>query len=188
VCTTWGCKDGVKNGSESDIDCGGVTCAGCGTLANCSKPSDCASGLCVSTQCVPVAPTGSLLVRTGWTAQASANYPEAVASQVLDSVGYRWSSGADQVDGMWFEVDMGKPQAFFSVQFFTNQAPTDFPAKYDLYVSSDGKYGAPAQSGLFGDVVSKARFDTAQLARFVKIVLRQNKSKWWSMDELQVLE
>jgi hypothetical protein len=42
------CSDGVRNGKESDVDCGGDTeCARCPASSHCSIPSDCASGQCI---------------------------------------------------------------------------------------------------------------------------------------------
>ncbi|MBI5534687.1 MAG: TonB-dependent receptor [Deltaproteobacteria bacterium] len=40
------CVDGVKDGAETDIDCGGGTCPACALGKLCSLPSDCASTFC----------------------------------------------------------------------------------------------------------------------------------------------
>ncbi|MFO0644493.1 MAG: hypothetical protein U0183_35065 [Polyangiaceae bacterium] len=40
------CMDGVKNQDETDVDCGGATCAGCGMGQACLTGSDCASQGC----------------------------------------------------------------------------------------------------------------------------------------------
>ena len=44
------CEDGLKNGTETAIDCGGSSCAAkgfrCGTGQACVSPGDCASGKC----------------------------------------------------------------------------------------------------------------------------------------------
>ena len=41
------CFDGVTNGDESDVDCGGDACvARCQTGQTCSVNGDCASGIC----------------------------------------------------------------------------------------------------------------------------------------------
>jgi hypothetical protein len=45
------CSDGVKNGSESDIDCGGPTCLRCATGKTCGGQADCASAFCVNNVC-----------------------------------------------------------------------------------------------------------------------------------------
>ena len=39
------CFDGVQDGTESDVDCGG-SCAPCGLALNCSKNADCATHAC----------------------------------------------------------------------------------------------------------------------------------------------
>ncbi len=53
VTVTDHCTDGVLDGSESDIDCGGV-CAPCGIGRACFVPGDCASGACVNNICAQV--------------------------------------------------------------------------------------------------------------------------------------
>ena len=49
LCTS--CTDTVKNGVETDVDCGGADCKGCGQGAACTGPSDCASLQCESNVC-----------------------------------------------------------------------------------------------------------------------------------------
>jgi hypothetical protein len=44
------CTDGVKNGMETDVDCGG-TCLGCGLGKPCVVGTDCASGVCTASMC-----------------------------------------------------------------------------------------------------------------------------------------
>ncbi len=53
------CQDGVKNGDETDVDCGGTTCPGCGGGKKCSESSDCSQtsvqacvdGICCNSLC-----------------------------------------------------------------------------------------------------------------------------------------
>jgi hypothetical protein len=40
------CMDGVKDGSETDVDCGGAICPPCGTGLMCEQGSDCVSTVC----------------------------------------------------------------------------------------------------------------------------------------------
>ena len=49
VCAVATCIDGMKNGSETDIDCGGSCAANCGSGKQCIVNSDCQSGLCKAT-------------------------------------------------------------------------------------------------------------------------------------------
>jgi hypothetical protein len=46
VCVLASCGDGVKNGTESDQDCGGANCAGCIDGKLCGGNGDCLSQIC----------------------------------------------------------------------------------------------------------------------------------------------
>ena len=50
------CSDGVPNGLETDLDCGGTTCVSqgktCGTGLKCVLKTDCTTGICTSGICV----------------------------------------------------------------------------------------------------------------------------------------
>jgi hypothetical protein len=49
-CVDPGCRDGVRSGDETDVDCGG-SCGPCGVDRACAAPADCASGRCVNGLC-----------------------------------------------------------------------------------------------------------------------------------------
>jgi formylglycine-generating enzyme required for sulfatase activity len=52
VCTAT-CSDGVKNGDETDLDCGGILCGVCENGDACAEGArDCRSGSCVDGRCV----------------------------------------------------------------------------------------------------------------------------------------
>lgn len=55
TCTLPTCSDAVRNGDESDVDCGGA-CPQCGDMGKCNQNSDCTTGLCDRT-CVGLYPT-----------------------------------------------------------------------------------------------------------------------------------
>jgi formylglycine-generating enzyme required for sulfatase activity len=46
VCSPPSCDDGVKNGSETDVDCGGAVCHACNTGKTCTVNADCTSDIC----------------------------------------------------------------------------------------------------------------------------------------------
>jgi hypothetical protein len=50
------CHDGVRNGDESDIDCGGACGASCDTGDRCNGNWDCTSNSCVNRLCQPPIP------------------------------------------------------------------------------------------------------------------------------------
>jgi hypothetical protein len=56
-CIPNSCKDGVKNNQESDVDCGGPTCAPCAVDKACNSPLDCAHAACDMVMKICTAPT-----------------------------------------------------------------------------------------------------------------------------------
>ncbi len=55
-CVPWSCSDKTQNQGETDVDCGGTLCPGCGSGKHCGTNSDCAAGLaCVNGTCAPCA-------------------------------------------------------------------------------------------------------------------------------------
>jgi hypothetical protein len=51
------CSDGIKNGTETDVDCGGGTCPPCAVGKMCAVGTDCQSGICSGGTCQPAGPT-----------------------------------------------------------------------------------------------------------------------------------
>ena len=52
VCAVSLCADGLRNGTETDLDCGGA-CAPCADTLDCNVDGDCASDHCFRNTCVP---------------------------------------------------------------------------------------------------------------------------------------
>lgn len=52
------CADGMLNQTETDIDCGGESCAPCLAGAQCAQGADCSSGICRSGLCQSVSEPG----------------------------------------------------------------------------------------------------------------------------------
>lgn len=50
-CVAPSCADGLHNGQETDIDCGGPSCPPCGPGGDCQTGSDCVSGVCTGGAC-----------------------------------------------------------------------------------------------------------------------------------------
>lgn len=50
-CAAPTCNDQVKNGNETDVDCGGGTCPPCASGQMCIQNTDCQSNSCVSGVC-----------------------------------------------------------------------------------------------------------------------------------------
>lgn len=52
VCSPPGCDDGLRNGQESSIDCGGPTCLKCAVSKACNTNADCVTNTCTNGRCV----------------------------------------------------------------------------------------------------------------------------------------
>lgn len=46
------CSDGIQDGNETDVDCGGGTCGRCAAGKTCKAPADCLTGECAMGKCV----------------------------------------------------------------------------------------------------------------------------------------
>jgi cysteine-rich repeat protein len=55
ACVPASCMDGVKNGSEPDVDCGGALCARCDDGKACAIGKDCKNSVCMAGACQPIA-------------------------------------------------------------------------------------------------------------------------------------
>lgn len=47
------CDDGLRNGGETDVDCGGPICGPCDVTQFCKQAADCATGVCKGYRCQP---------------------------------------------------------------------------------------------------------------------------------------
>ncbi|WP_159882147.1 fibronectin type III domain-containing protein [Paenibacillus puerhi] len=126
------------------------------------------------------------LERMGWTATAS--HQSAKAGNTLDgNPATRWDTGAHQVSGQWFQVDMGAPRTFNALVLDATGSAYDYPRSYEVYVSLDGaSWGEPVAAGT-GKPLLSIRFPT-QTARYVKMVQKGSVGNYWSIHEWTALE
>jgi hypothetical protein len=140
---------------------------------------------------MPTKASGGALVVATWTATASDTFANSVPQSGIDQrTSTRWSSGADQYPGMWYEIDMKSPQIFFGITLDSQDQPGDAPILFDVYLSLDGTFTTPVVKSIAGDAVTglaQVPFGSAQIARYVKFVLTNNKpTNWWGFRELTV--
>jgi len=86
VCQAPSCNDNVKNGAETNVDCGGPTCAKCAVGKTCAVNSDCATASCVNQTCAPEC------------------HP--VVNEVQASVGAAWDDWIEIYSGCGTSVDV----------------------------------------------------------------------------------
>ncbi|MEO7330865.1 MAG: hypothetical protein ABI193_19985, partial [Minicystis sp.] len=84
------CANAVKDGTETDIDCGGANCGKCPNGWICNVGSDCKSGACAGNICVPPSPTCVDGIKNGSetdTDCGGAVCPKCAAGQTCSNVG-----------------------------------------------------------------------------------------------------
>ena len=64
-CQSATCTDGIKNGAETDVDCGGPCPSTCANGKVCSVNGDCASGICTSNICTATKANGAACSSSG---------------------------------------------------------------------------------------------------------------------------
>ncbi|HVJ19481.1 MAG TPA: discoidin domain-containing protein [Polyangiaceae bacterium] len=197
------CSDGIKNGTETDVDCGGATCSKCANSKVCASASDCSSGYCgpnglcaAAASCTdgvqngtetgvdcggscPACPTNTCgsgaLTRAAASAssQETADYGAAKAIDA-DVTLSRWSSAFS--DPQWIAVDLGATRFISRVVLSWEAAAS---ASYDIQVSPNGAdpwttvYSTTAGNGGLDDISG-----LRSTARYVRMVSRTRTTQW----------
>ena len=127
------------------------------------------------------------LSRTGWVASAQPASATDTPANAIDGVAStRFSTGAAQTNGQWFQVDMLSAQSFSRVVMDATASPTDYARGYQVFVSNDGATWGTAVATGTGATVTTVNFAT-QSARYLRVVQTSNTpASWWSIHEFNV--
>lgn len=131
--------------------------------------------------------TGALteIAPSGWTASASVTGGTEAAGRALDGKpDTRWTSGAPQAAGQWFQIDLGSVQAVKQIDLDANSG--DYPRAFEVRLSQDGQtWSEPVAQGTGKDAyvsIPLGRHD----ARFIRVVQTGSADAWWSVAEAKV--
>ncbi|MDC0669202.1 fibrinogen-like YCDxxxxGGGW domain-containing protein [Nannocystis radixulma] len=133
ACTLPSCDDGLKDGDEGDVDCGGA-CASCPDDSTCKDADDCASGVCVGT-CVGL--YASCLELHGW----HPNLPDGEYDLDPDGDGVPVKLRCDMVGGGWTEVALDTMDA---PSGWSAGTPSSCGALSEHLLGGAGQFGAGA--------------------------------------------
>ena len=132
-------------------------------------------------------PSGTALDRSGWAASTNApsSSADAPANALDGNLSTRFSTNESQRPGLYFEVDMGTPQAFNEVEMAVPNSPTDYARDYQVEVSDNGSSWTTVATCVGTGTTEVASFP-AQNAQYVRVVLTGTSKYWWSIDEFDL--
>lgn len=142
-----------------------------------------------STNSAPAAAVVGTLPRWTWTVSASVMASGNPPDNAIDgNINTRWSSGTQQTNGMWFQIDLGATTTFRGLVLDAGSSSSDYPRGYQVNVSNDGlNWGGAVATGSGSSAVTTILFAN-QNARYIRITQTGSASGlWWSIHELTVL-
>lgn len=126
--------------------------------------------------------------RTGWTATASSTETGGSTANAFDgNLGTRWSSGAAQAPGQWFEVDQGTPTWFNHIVMDSGPNTSDYARGYLVQVSNDNSTWQTVANGEGSGAWVDVNFPIVQ-DRYVKVTLENSSTSWWSIAEFRTFQ
>ena len=127
------------------------------------------------------------LSRAAWTPTASTSAGGAAANAIDGNESTRWSTGAAQAAGQWFQVNLGSAQAFDEVTIDAGPSNGDYPRAFTVSVSNDGATWTQVASGNGSAQLVTVTFPS-QTAQYVRVTQTESGAtgNWWSIAELNV--
>lgn len=122
------------------------------------------------------------------TATASLTAGGTTTAMALDgNVGTVWQSGAAQVPGQTFTIDLGRNVDMDKVLFDAGAATAnDYPRIWDAYVSWDNITYTHVASGYGTNRVIQADFQGSKGGRYLRLASNGTSSQWWSIAEIAI--
>jgi hypothetical protein len=130
-----------------------------------------------------------VLNRAGWVASASASDGAGPPANAIDgNINTRWATGTPQVNGQWFQVDMGLTNLLYRIVLDAGSSSSDYPRGYQVNLSNDGvNWGSPVATGTGSSAVTTISFPT-NTARYIRVTQTGSAGGlWWSIHEFNVM-
>jgi hypothetical protein len=128
------------------------------------------------------------LNRSGWVATASVSASGNPPGNAIDgNINTRWATGTPQVNGQWFQVDLGSTNTIYRLVLDAGSSSSDYPRGYQVNLSNDGiTWGGPVATGSGSSAVTTITFPT-NTARYVRITQTGSVGGlWWSIHEFNI--
>jgi len=140
-----------------------------------------------SANSLPASAAPGSLNRIEWVASSSTSGSDSPGNAIDGNLSTRWSTGAFQVNGQWFQVDMGAVNTFYKIVLNAANSPSDYPRGYQVNVSNDGiNWGSPVTNEVGTSAITTITFPT-QAARYIRITQTLSAAgSYWSIHEIYV--
>ncbi len=124
--------------------------------------------------------------RSEW--KLTASHANAACAAAIDgNKKSRYTTGASQVPGMWFQIELPRETSVAGVELDSSDSPRDYPRGYKAEVSTDGQKWIEVAQGNGSDAVTEIDFPAVN-ARFIRVTQTGSvNGLFWSIHELQVL-
>ncbi len=120
---------------------------------------------------------------------ATASHGNNAAAKALDGdMRTRWTTGAVQTPGQWFQVDQGYAREIRGIVLNTTPSKGDYPRGYEVFVFNDPKdMGKAVATGTPDSPVTKIIFAPVR-GRYIRIVQTGSVDNlFWSIHELRLM-
>jgi hypothetical protein len=170
-----------SGGSSSGSSSGGSSSGGSGSSSGSSSGGGSSSGASVDGGAL------TALVRTSWTATASISGGGAPSNAIDGDETTRFSTGAAQAAGQWFEVNMQAAVSFAEITIDAGPSTGDYPHGYAVSVSNDGSTWTQIAAGTGTTQLITVTFPT-QTAQYIQVTQTSTgaTTNWWSIAEFNV--
>ncbi len=123
--------------------------------------------------------------RKDWKLTASDNTKD-LNGCIDDDPKSRYTTGSSMKPGMWIQIELPKVSKVTTVTLDNTRSAGDFPRKYEVQVSNDGrKWSRPVAKGKGDGAVTEIAFDPTE-AKFVRITQTGKHKLYWSIHELNI--
>ncbi|HEX4833899.1 MAG TPA: discoidin domain-containing protein [Trebonia sp.] len=123
------------------------------------------------------------LSETGWSASSNTTSGDVPANAIDGNLGTRFSTGAVQAAGQYFQVNLGSSQAFNQVELNSGGSSGDYAVGYNVEVSTNGTTFTSVATGTGTSSPETVTF-TAQTDQYIRVVLTApSTGSWWSIAE-----
>lgn len=102
----------------------------------------------------------------------------------------RWTTGAFQAPGQWFQIELPAVTEIAGLFFDTARSRSDYPRGYKIELSEDGAHWtASGLQGVATSPLTELMFAKPVTTKFIRITQTGSaKGNYWSIHELQVLK